>query len=355
VKPDPESTLRPLHAHAADVQALRAGAPAAAAVVRLAHAAETVLRRMLRDDPTAPVELRLQALSGDDLPTADLLAELRRRNRLPMELAAAFHELAAAADRLQASGGGATPRDAELAVTVAEGLDRHLRAGPADGPLRDPVTARADETMIPNPEDHDRAHPVPTPDRAARSYLPYVLMAAVTLLVAFGVFALVRGAGGGGGALAEAEAAYRSGDLPAAERGFRRAAQEDPEAPLPRYYLAQIYRQAGRRNDAAAQLSAGLQANPGDARLNTELGYLLIESGRYPQAVERLRRAVDADSTSARAWGGLVQALRRWGRVAEAERALTLAPPEVRALLSAPPEAAPPSAAPAGDTLADVP
>ncbi|HVH12782.1 MAG TPA: hypothetical protein VM759_07015, partial [Longimicrobium sp.] len=79
---DPESTLRPLRQRAPDVEALRGGASSAALVVRVARAAETTLRRMLRDDPTAPVELRLRALSPDDLPTAELLAELRRRNRL---------------------------------------------------------------------------------------------------------------------------------------------------------------------------------------------------------------------------------------------------------------------------------
>jgi hypothetical protein len=92
---DPENTLKPLRAVEGDVIALRTGTGGAAAVVRIARAAEGVLRRMLRDDPTAGVELRLRALSPDDLSSGELLAELRRRDRLPMELAATFHELTA--------------------------------------------------------------------------------------------------------------------------------------------------------------------------------------------------------------------------------------------------------------------
>ena len=43
---DPESTLKPLRAVEGDVIALRTGQGGAAAVVRIARAAETVLRRM---------------------------------------------------------------------------------------------------------------------------------------------------------------------------------------------------------------------------------------------------------------------------------------------------------------------
>ena len=95
--PVPESALRPLRAVSSDIAALRGGSAGPGALVRVARAAESPLRRVLRDEPTAPVELRLRALSPDDLSTDELLAELRRRDRLPLELAAGMHELASVA------------------------------------------------------------------------------------------------------------------------------------------------------------------------------------------------------------------------------------------------------------------
>ncbi|HEX8242016.1 MAG TPA: tetratricopeptide repeat protein, partial [Longimicrobium sp.] len=56
--------------------------------------------------------------------------------------------------------------------------------------------------------------------------------------------------------------------------------------------------------------------------------------GRAPQAIERFRAAIVQDSTSARAWAGLVSALRRSGRPAQAERVLARAPVEVRSLIT---------------------
>ncbi|HEX2204823.1 MAG TPA: tetratricopeptide repeat protein, partial [Longimicrobium sp.] len=327
---DPESILRPLRSEHADLQRLRADPRAAASVVRVAWAAEAVLRRILRDDPTAPVELRLKALAPDDLPTADLLAELRRRDRLPMELAAAFHELAAAARRLEDEGGEATPRDGELALGVADGLERHVGALAFDVPLEDPVLGAGDETLIPNPEDRDRAHPVPHVSRAGRPVWPWVMGAAALALALLAFVWLRRGSD----PVAEGEALYRRGDTAQALARFQEAAREEPSAALPRLYLAQIHRHAGRRTEAAKELSAGLAANPQDAGLNAELGFLLLETNRAEEAAGRFRKAVELDRGSARAWAGLVTSLRRAGRPAQAERVLSLAPPEVRALLS---------------------
>jgi tetratricopeptide (TPR) repeat protein len=343
VSHDPDSVLRPLRAVEVDVDALRASPARAGAVVRIARAAETALRRMLRDDPTAPVDLRLRALSADDLPTDALLAELRRRDRLPMELAAAFHELSATAHRLAGEGGEAAARDGELALQVADALERHVRSTPADAALEDPVLSPEETLIPPAPEDHGRVHPVPR-DSGARSAWPFVAGAAGAVVLALLAFLLLRG--GDSGALAEGEAAYARGDTVRAVALFRRAAEEEPKAPRPRYYLAQIYRQSGRRADAARELRTGLEAAPKDAGLKVEYGYLLLESGRYGDAVEQLREAVLLDSTSTRAWSGLVRALRDSGRPAEAERVLARAPEEVRALIGTPASAAPPALPP---------
>ena len=324
---DPESTLRPLRQRAADVDALRAGAPAAALVVRVARAAEASLRRMLRDDPTAPVELRLRALSDDDLPTPDLLAELRRRNRLPMELAAAFHDLDLAAERI-AGGADPTPRDAPLAVHVAEGLEAHVRSGAAALPLEDPVVAEMEEPTL-GVDEEDPVHAVPAPRRRR---VPWEALLALVALVVLLVIA-IRMRGDDDDALRRGEAAYRAGRVAEAERAFREHAQENPRDAEPYVYLARIYREAGRLDQAEREIQSGLRVAPDDAGLHTEHGFLLLDAGRAADAVPVFRRAVVADTASARAWGGLVRSLRAAGRPQDAEQVLRRAPAEVRALI----------------------
>lgn len=328
---DPENTLKPLRAVEGDVIALRTGQGGAAGVVRISRAAETVLRRMLRDDPTAPVDLRLRALSPDDVSTGELLAELRRRDRLPMELAANFHELSAAANRLATQGGDASPRDVEVAVAAADGLEQHILSHPYDGPLQDPVLSQPEETLFPPPPDHpEPVHAVP----ASRRTPPWPLVAAGAAVLALILVAIVLLRGRGPDPLREGEAAYGRGDTVTAFRLFTEAVRKDPKAPEPHYYMAQIYRVKGRPQEAARELREGLTLAPNDARLNTELGYLMLDQGRAPQAAERFRAAILLDSTSARAWAGLVSSLRRAGRPDQAERILARAPVEVRSLIT---------------------
>jgi len=329
---DPENTLKPLRGVEGDVIALRTGKGGAAAVVRIARAAEGVLRRMLRDDPTASVELRLRALSPDDLLTGELLAELRRRDRLPMELAAAFHELTAAADRLATEGGDASPRDVEVAVAAADGLERHVLSNPYESPLEDPVLTPGGETLIPSAsEDREPVHAVPVSRRVAAVPWPLVGVGAAVLALLVLAFVLMRGRGPD--PLREGEAAYSRGDTTRAFSLFLEATRKHPRAPEPHYYMAQIYRERGRAQEAARELREGLALAPNDPRLNTELAYLMLDQGRAPQAAERFRAAILLDSTSARAWAGLVSALRRAGRPDQADRVLARAPLEVRSLI----------------------
>ncbi|HYR10548.1 MAG TPA: tetratricopeptide repeat protein [Longimicrobium sp.] len=323
---DPESTLRPLRQRAADVEALRAGAPAPALVVRIARASETTLRRMLRDDPTAPVELRLRALSDEDLSTPDLLAELRRRNRLPMELAAAFHDLDLACERIS-GGADPGPRDAQLAVQVADGLQAHILSFPADGLLEDPAVPDPDEPVLVG-DDEELVHAVPS-SRRRITWQTWAALAALAILLVF----VIRMRGDDDDDLRRGEAALRAGRVAEAEAAFRESADDNPRDPQPRVYLARIYREAGRMPDAEREIQAGLRAAPDDAALHTEHGYLLLDSNRAPDAVEVFRRAVLADSTSQRAWAGLVKSLRASGRPTDAEQVLRRAPAGLRALM----------------------
>ena len=323
---DPESTLRPLRQRASDVDALRAGAPAAALVVRVARAAESTLRRMLRDDPTAPVELRLRALSDDDLPTPDLLAELRRRNRLPMELAAAFHDLDLACERIS-GGADPGPRDAQLAVHVADGLQAHILSFPAEGLLEDPAMDDPDEPVL-VADDEELVHPVP----ASRRRVPWEALLALAVLAVLLVVA-IRMRGDDDGGLRRGEAALAAGRVAEAEAAFREYADDNPREPLPRVYLARIYREAGRFPDAEREVQAGLRADSADAGVQVERGYLLLDQGRAADAVPVFRQAVLADSASQRAWAGLVKSLRATGRPTDAEQVLRRAPAGLRALI----------------------
>jgi tetratricopeptide (TPR) repeat protein len=331
----PESTLRPLRQRASDLDALRAGASAPGTVVRVAHAADATLRRMLRDDTTAPVELRLRALSEDDLSTPDLLAELRRRNRVPMELAAAFHELHGAAERI-GRGADALPRDAELALSVAGGIESHVLALPP-AHLEDPALPDEDEPLVRDDEAPVRAVPA-----EARRRFPWRALLALGVLGLLLVAAVRTRGGEDDGALQRGEQAFLAGRVADAEREFRAHAGEHPRDVLVRVYLARIYREAGRPADARRELQAGLDANPEHAELHAELGYLLLDARRAPEAVERFRVALRHDGESLRAWGGLVRALRESGRAAEADQELRRAPAELRTLMrSAPREPAP--------------
>lgn len=330
-----DSVLRPLRAASDALAALRAGGDDESArtdaLTRVVDAVETTLRRLLRDDATAPLELRLRALSPDDLPADALLAELRQRDRLSFDVAARFHQLRQAAARVR-GGGGATPEDAALAVGVADTIERHVTTLPFPPPLEDPAVDGA-ETMLPADPGEELGHEVPVARRAAApGWLPWALGGLALLIVAVVLVWALPGRRGGGD-LASAEALLRAGRTEQARAEFRRLSEADPNAPMPRFYLARIERRAGRLNEAAKELRTALAANPREPRLYTELGFLLLDSRRPTQAVTPFRTALTYDPNSAAAWGGLVRALREGGNAAQADRALALAPPAVRAAL----------------------
>lgn len=344
--PVPESALRPLRAVSSDIAALRGGSAGPGALVRVARAAESTLRRVLRDEPTAPVELRLRALSPDDLSTDELLAELRRRDRLPLELAAGMHELESVATRVSA-GAEPSPRDFQMARTVADGLERHLLSAPAaHAPLmEDPVLSEEADAPIPAHDDATRVHPVPR-DRG-RSPLRWLAgalgLTAVVLLAAWAV----RGNRGG---LERVDLRVREGKIGEAAQLLRAHADEHPDDPEARVRLAAILREAGRRQDALREIRAGLIARGGDPALNAELGHLLLDSGRPAEAARAFRRALDASPEDERAWVGLLRAMREAGMAAQAEQARERAPAAVRELVprtipDVPAVAAPPAPA----------
>lgn len=337
----PDAALRPLHA-ARDARAsLRLGGDPEtwrAAFLRLADAVEAVLRRLLRDDPGAPLELRLRALAPDELSAEEVMAALRQRDRLSLELAAAFHELLAARRRVNA-GGSVAQRDAELALETAERLERETMA--AAWPAA--AVPSAEETLAEPPP----AAAADAPARGARrpvSLPPREWLAAalaVVLLLAVGVWLL---AGRRGPDMQEGITLFRSGDFGRAAEHFERYARANPDDPTPRLYLARIHRRSGDFEAAAEELRRAIELAPEDAALHREVGFLLLDLGRADAAVGRFRTAVELDAESTEGWIGLYRALEASGQSAAAERILARAPADARALLQR--QGAPPPRAP---------
>jgi tetratricopeptide (TPR) repeat protein len=331
---DPESALLPLRARAADMELLRTAGARPAPVVRIASAVDATLRRVLRDDPTAAVELRLAALSPEDLGSADLLAELRRRERIPVELAAGVHDLLHLAERIAA---GADPDEVEaaLALTVAERVESHIRASRGEVHLLDPVSPRP--AAAPGEPPRDGAPRAVPGERSRR--IPWATFAVLAGIVLLLVLAIRMRSGND--ALRQGESAYRAGRVVEAERLFRVAMEHDPRDPFPRVYLARILREAGRNSDAEAVVVGGIRTAPGSAELHVERGFLLLDDGRAAEAVPVFREALRHDRDSRRGWAGLVRALRDAGRADDAEQVLRLAPAELRALMRTAVERAP--------------
>jgi tetratricopeptide (TPR) repeat protein len=329
---DTETTLRPLRKASGAADLLRGGEadPQArrAATVQLTGAAEATLRRMLRDDPHTPVEVRLKALAPDELPADALVAELRRRDRISIELAAAFHELMGRARRLR-EGGLPEPGDAELALRLTERLEWEAEAPPPP-----PVPAPEEPVFA---EEDALVHPVPPVSRAPTSALPWAL-GAVALILAAALGWIFLGRGAGDDALEQGTALMRAGQTEAAVPHLLGASREDPEDPRPRLLLARIYRQSGRMDAARTELRRALEAAPEDPALHRELGFLLLDAGRPELAVPSLRQAVQLDRRSVAGWVGLVRALRAAGQPAAAEQILSSpdTPREVRAYVDGP-------------------
>lgn len=325
------AALRTLREAGAALAQLRAGgldaAAGADAVIRVAGAVEASLRRLLRDDADAPMEVRLSALAADEMPAERVVSELRQRDRISIELAAAVHELVSARRRLEHSH-VASPQDAELAVRTADRVEAEL-ATRASTPR---------PTAAPTPAEEVTQAMEPAPAAAERRGRRGSWVVAAVVLLIFALI-VVWWATSRPGEVEKGAAAFRRGQYREAAAHFEKQIASHPDDVTARLYLARIYRRERDFPKAAEQLKAGLAVAPKDAALQRELGFLLLETGRPEAAVARFRDAVLADSTAPDAWVGLVRALRASGQSAAAERVLARAPADVRAILRTPPPA----------------
>ncbi len=125
------------------------------------------------------------------------------------------------------------------------------------------------------------------------------------------------------------------GDVPGAERAYRRAMAMAPEQPQAPYNLGLLFQQAGRLEEAIAAYRGALRIHPAFAPAHNNLANALKATGRADEAVAHYREALRHDPGLVDAMGNLGTALREAGRYAEAipllERAEVLRPgsPEV--------------------------
>jgi tetratricopeptide (TPR) repeat protein len=323
---DPDRVLQPLKEEEGAIGRLAtytSPAELADAVVAVRDAVDRSLRLLLRNDPGAPDELRLKALSAKDLPHHELLPALRRRELISLALAGSIHGLEQAADRAVADAAEAT--DADAARRVVEALRREVGASSKDPAppafvVKQPVLDAAARPV----------HEVP-PARQGRPYGRLVAVGVVALLVVVAILFVVRNRGPS--ATAQGVTAFATGDYVVAEGHFQSAVRADSGDVTALLYLGRIYRRDARFREAAAVLGSAADRAPDDPDVRRELGNLFMDLERPTAAAQQFDRARELAPANALNWIGLIRALRAAGDP-QAEVWLERAPPEVRAALT---------------------
>jgi Flp pilus assembly protein TadD len=102
----------------------------------------------------------------------------------------------------------------------------------------------------------------------------------------------------------------------------RAAAALLPDRPHPLYVWALAARALGDTADAETALRRVLGLDPQDVGARVNLGQILMQARKYPEATEQFRAAVAADENNATATYNLGQALIRAGQAEEAQRVM---------------------------------
>src|SRR4051812_19458890 len=126
---DQDRALAPLNAASAAIDKLdsyRTPQELAESLQAIGQAVERSLRQLLRADTSAPDEMRLAALSSDDLPIDRLIPSLRKNNMIPIQRAGMLHELMQATTR--ASNNEVRASDAENARATARKLRKKIKS-----------------------------------------------------------------------------------------------------------------------------------------------------------------------------------------------------------------------------------
>jgi DNA-binding winged helix-turn-helix (wHTH) protein/tetratricopeptide (TPR) repeat protein len=125
----------------------------------------------------------------------------------------------------------------------------------------------------------------------------------------------------------------------AAERGFRRAIELNPDYPTAHQWFAFLLSALGRHREAIARARQARDLDPLSLVINSDNGMVLYFAREYAGAVEQFRRTLELDPSFAYAHFGLGHAWQQQGRLDEAveeqRRAVELAPgsPALKAAL----------------------
>ena len=111
-------------------------------------------------------------------------------------------------------------------------------------------------------------------------------------------------------------------DLPAAQKELQAAATAIPLAPQPHYLLGLLAKNNNRPDEAIAAFQKVLQIDPNDVGANVNVGQLLAQQRKYPEAIAVLRTAVAAEPYNATALYNLGTALMRSGQRAEGQKVI---------------------------------
>jgi cytochrome c-type biogenesis protein CcmH/NrfG len=109
-------------------------------------------------------------------------------------------------------------------------------------------------------------------------------------------------------------------DLRAAQREAEAAAALAPNVPQPLYMMGLIARNQNRAEDAISAFQHVLRIDPRDVGANVQLGQLLAQQRKYPEAVAAFRTAIAAEPYNMTAIYNLATALQRTGEREEGAR-----------------------------------
>lgn len=301
------------------------------AVARVGAAVDRTLRVCLRNDPSAPEEHRLNALSPD-LPSAEVVRSLRARELISLETAGTVHELSTAWAR--AREGRAGSGDADVARTAAHRLRADLAAA-APAPGSPTPVETAPEDRLPEPEASegrgnggDRGPPRDGRHGSGR-WMAWVGAGLAAMLV-LGLAWVVLG--GGEREYDRALTAFRAGRLDSAAVLFERVVEDRPADVSALLYLARSHRRLDRPSEAAAVLRQAAAVDGQDPGVRRELGHLFMDLGRPQAAVAQYEQALEQAPDDPLNWAALIRGLRASGDPRAADL-LRDAPPEVRAAL----------------------
>lgn len=296
-----------------------------AAVRATVQGVERVLRRMLRADVDAPDEERVAALSPADLPVDRVVASLRGRERISLEVAGTATALFRAVER-----GAVRAADADRAIEVVARLREEVEALAAGGAARG--RGGVEPAAVPEAPAPEATVPARSP-LLSRRWLFTGIAVTVSLAILAGlILVLARSLDR---EMDQGIAAFRAGRLDEAAGRFEAVVEDAPDNVTARLYLARIYRRRGDTRAAAEQLQAAVRIAPQDADVRRELGHLLLSLGRVSAAADQYRRALEIEPDDTPSWIGLIRALRAQGDPA-AETLLQQATPEARAILTSP-------------------